>query len=188
LEPAPVDLEPHSSPDGAVTLLFTDIEDSTEMMERLGERQAYELFRDHATIVRELVGARDGMVVKSQGDGFMTAFSSAHAGVRCAIELQRAIAEADTDPPLRVRVGLHSGFVIADQDGSRTDFFGRGVVLAARIADSARGGEILVSGELKSFTESDPTLAFEPRGERVFKGLSGAHEVYAVRWEEPARA
>lgn len=183
LEPAPVDLEPDSSPDGAITLLFTDIEDSTEMMEQLGEQRAYELIRDHGAIVRELVSARGGRVVKSQGDGFMTVFSSAHAGVRCAMDLQRTMASTRTEPPLRVRAGLHSGFVITDTDGRREDFFGRGVVLAARIADSARGGEILVSAELKGFTESDPTLSFQARGARVFKGM-GAHEVFAVPWEE----
>ena len=91
------------------------------------------------------------------------------------------MANSATEPPLRIRAGLHSGFVIADTDGRRADFFGRGVVLATRIADSAAGGEILVSADLKEFTQSDETLSFEPRGERAFKGI-GVHEVYAVSW------
>jgi class 3 adenylate cyclase len=161
-----------------VTLLFTDIEGSTELMERLGERRAFELFRDHSVLVRQLVQARDGSVVKSQGDGFMVAFASSHAGLRCAIDLQRALADPDADPPLRVRVGVHAGLVILDRD----DFFGRNVVLAARIADDATGGEILVSETLKQQTETDPSFAFEPLGERSFKGLKGTHQVYRVPW------
>ncbi len=163
-----------------MTLLFTDIEGSTDLMERLGERRAFELFRDHGVLVRRVVEACGGDVVKSQGDGFMVAFASAHAGLRCAIELQRALASADADPPLKVRAGVHTGLVILDQE----DFFGRNVVLAARIADHAAGGEILVSSTLKELTETDPSLSFEPLGGLAFKGLRGTHEVYEVRWRE----
>ena len=80
---------------------------------------------------------------------------------------------------LMVRVGLHSGFVIAATD----DLLGRNVVLASRIAGHARGGEILVSSTLKQYTETDPSFRFEPRGEHHFKGLLGEHEVYLVRWD-----
>jgi class 3 adenylate cyclase len=181
VEGEPLDLSGQTSPDGAVTLLFSDIEGSTEMNERLGDQRWYEILRDHTAVVRGLAGAHEGSVVKSQGDGFMLAFQSAHAALRCAIELERAF---DGRPPgrdegeLRVRIGIHSGFVIADAD----DFYGRNVVLAARIADSAGGGEILVSEVVKQYTESDPGFSFEPRGEHRFKGLLGEHGVYALDW------
>ena len=90
----------------------------------------------------------------------------------CAIELQRALA------PRPLRVGVHAGFVMADE----SDFFGRNVVLAARIADHAEPGEILVSAPLREYTASDPTFEFEPRGEHYFKGLHGEHPVFAVVW------
>ena len=79
---------------------------------------------------------------------------------------------------VRVRIGLHAGTVIADAD----DFFGRNVVLTARIADHARGGEILVSAALKRFTETDRSFDFERHGEVELKGLLDTHVVYAVRW------
>jgi class 3 adenylate cyclase len=177
VEGEPLDLGEHTSPDGAITLLFSDIEGSTALNERFGDRRWFEILRDHNAVVRGVAGSHDGTVVKSQGDGFMVAFPSAHSALRCAIELERTFAVSTE--PLRVRIGMHSGFVIADAD----DFYGRNVVLAARIADRAAGGEILVSSAVKQYTETDPTFAFEPRGEFRFKGLRGEHLVYAVAWE-----
>lgn len=177
----PLDLGGKTSPDGAVTLIFSDIEGSTEMLERLGESQWMEVVRHHNALIRSVVQSHDGTVVKSQGDGFMLAFSSAHSALYCAMEVERALAVRPFSPSveeLNVRIGVHSGFVIADAD----DFYGRNVVLAARIADKARGGEILVSGAVKQYTESDPSLDFEHRGDFRLKGLTGEHDLYAVPW------
>ena len=180
VEHEPVELGGFTSPDGAVTLLFSDIEGSTEMIERLGEPRWFEVVRDHNAIVRALVGSHDGNVVKSQGDGFMLAFSSAHAALRCAIEIERTFGDRSRSAePLKVRIGIHSGFVITDAD----DFYGRNVVLAARIADTAGGGEILLSAAVKQYTESDPSFDFEHRGNFRFKGLHGEFAVYALLWQ-----
>jgi adenylate cyclase len=146
-----------SSPDGAITLLVTETEDTSG---------------DHSAQLRRLVEQHDGQVVKTEGGAAMCSFASAHAGLRCAIELQRAVA------PLPLRVGVHSGFVIADA----ADFYGRNVVLVARIADQARAGEILVSESLREYTAGDPSFEFESRGEHHFKGLHGEHRVFAVDW------
>ncbi len=179
-EDEPHDLRFHSSPDGVFTLMFSDVENSTAMMERLGELRSFAVLREHKEIVAELVEGDDGRIVKSQGDGFMIAFPSARAALRCAIAMQRAFAERvlGDGERLRIRIGLHAGAVIPDED----DFFGRNVVLAARIADRARGGEILVSSELKEYTETDPSFAFEQLGELELKGLLGSHVVYSVAW------
>lgn len=146
-----------SSPDGAITLLVTEAEETSA---------------DDAARVRSLVEQHDGQVVKAEAGASMCSFASAHAGLRCAIDLQRALA------PLPLRVGVHSGFVIADA----ADFYGRNVVLVARIADRAQAGEILVSESLRAYTASDPSFEFEPRGEHYFKGLHGEHPVFAVNW------
>jgi class 3 adenylate cyclase len=183
LGPAPPDLGEFSSPDGALTLMFTDIEDAAETRDQLGEERWSALLRDHRALLEQIVEHHDGNVVKSESDGHMVAFSSAHAGMRCAIEMQRTFAGRSVETlggPLPVRSGLHSGFVIV----SAEDFYGRNVVLAARIADRAQGGEILVSEALRQYTETDPTLRFEPRGEFHFKGMIGEHTVYAVEWEQ----
>jgi class 3 adenylate cyclase len=81
-----------------------------------------------------------------------------------------------------VRLGVRSGFVIGDAD----DFYGRNVVLAARIGGRARGEEIVVSTTVKQYTESDPSLDFEHRGDVRLKGLVGEHAVYAPSWKGSA--
>lgn len=178
LEGHPLDLGPHSSPDGAVTLLVCDVEGARDLAERLAPRWS-QVLEDHACLVRREVEAHAGAVIKAQGDVFTVALQSAHAGLRCAVSLQRAVARVpvpELGEALRVRVGVHSGFVIA----SANDFLGRNVVLAARIADRARGGEVLVSSTLKQYTETDPSFTFEPRGEFHFKGVLGEHRLYAA--------
>lgn len=174
-----------SSPDGALTLLLCDIEDVDAIREDLGPERASELLRDHRTIIEQIARHHHGQVVKSHGDGFMISFDSAHAAVRCAIDMQRTLAGRTAEEggrPLRIRIGLHTGFVIA----SNSDFYGRNVVLAARIAGRARGGEIIVSSALQEYASTDPTFRFEARGEHHFKGVLGEHRVFAVDWAETA--
>ena len=104
------DLRPHAAPDGTVTLLFTDIEDSVAMTERLGDQRWLELLRAHNAIVRDHVAAHGGYEVKSQGDGFMVAFGSARQALQCAIAIQRAFAEHNerAAEPVRVRIDRKS--------------------------------------------------------------------------------
>jgi class 3 adenylate cyclase len=183
LGPAPPDLGEFSSPDGALTLLFTDIEDAATLHEELGDDRWGDLLRDYRAMLEQIVQHHDGTVVKSESDGHMIAFSSAHQGLRCAIEIQRTFAGRTVgglEAPLGIRSGLHTGFVIVQAE----DFYGRNVVLAARVADRARGGEILVSETLREYTETDPSFRFEPRGEFHFKGMLGEHIVSAVNWAE----
>lgn len=173
------DLGAMSSPDGALTLLFCDIEDAQEIVGELGEERSQELLRDHRTIVERIVAHHGGTVARSHDDGFMVAFDSAHAGLRCALDLQSSLADRTVpggERPLRLRVGLHTGTVIMGGE----EFYGRNVVLGARIADCAKGGEITVSSAVKEYTETDPSFRFEERGEHRFKGVLGEHQVYAV--------
>jgi adenylate cyclase len=182
LEPVIPDLGSRmSSPDGAVTLMLSDIADAASAAEQLGAERWEALLRDHRVLVERLVSHHDGAVARHESDGFLASFNSAHAGLRAAIELQRTFtgSAASGERPLALRVGLHSGFVIANPD----QLMGRNVVLAARIAAAARPGEILVSSNVRQYTSSDPSFSFEGRGEHHFKGLHGEHEVFAVRWE-----
>ena len=169
------------APEGTVTILFTDVTDSSEMTERLGDNRAQELIQDHNAIVRKQIAEHGGFEVKSQGDGFMVAFSSARRGLQSAIAVQIALAEYNrkhTDEPIRVRIGLHTGEAIR-QD---TDYFGRNVILAARIASQATGEEILVSSLLKALVDSSGEFEFgEPRTVSL-KGLTGPHQVFDVKW------
>ena len=176
------DLRGRAALDGTVTILFTDIEDSTVITERLGDARWLELLRAHNTIVRQQVDVHGCFEVKSQGDGFMIASQSARRGIQCAIGIQGAFADFNegAPEPIQVRIGLHTGEVLKDAD----DFFGKHVILASRIANQARGGQILVSSLLKELTESVGDLAFDGGREIELKGLSGSYRVYEVRWLE----
>jgi adenylate cyclase len=170
-----------SSPDGALTLMLSDIADAGVLASELGPERWAQLISDHHLLVERLVAHHDGQVVKFERDGFLASFGSAHGGLYAALELQRTFSGSGDDgaaQALALRIGLHSGFVISGSD----DLLGRNVVLATRIAAHARGGEILVSSTLKQYTESDPSFQFEPRGEHHFKGLLGEHVVYSVQW------
>jgi class 3 adenylate cyclase len=172
-------LRPAAAPDGTVTILFTDIEGSTVINERLGDVRWLELLRIHNRLVREQVQAFGGFEVKSQGDGFMVAFPSARRAIQCAQAIQdsvtRYLAE-HPDGPIRVRIGLHTGEAIREE----SDFYGRNVVVAARIADKARGGEILVSSVVKQLADSSGDVSFQEEREVELAGLTGRHAVYKV--------
>ena len=170
------------APEGTVTIMFSDIEGFTSMCERLGDYKANELLRDHYRLVRDEIAQHGGFEVKVHGDGFMIAFSSASRALRCAQAIQRAQHKWNAEnpaEPLRVRMGLHTGEAIRDAD----DFLGTTVNLASRIADAARGDEILVSGLLRELCISSGEFEFDRGTEVELKGISQPHRVYLVHYE-----
>ncbi len=170
-----------TSPDGMLTIAFTDIEGSTEIMERLGEARFVELMIVHNRMVRDVVGTHGGEVVKSQGDGFMITFSSASAALDCAVELQRILTRYHVREPaeaLLVRVGLHTGNIFQ----AEYDFLGRAIVLAARITGRAQGGEILVSAACRDYTRRLGRWRYGEAMELRLKGLASVERVYPLDW------
>lgn len=156
------------SPTGAMrTILFTDVEGSTALTERLGDVRARELLREHERITREALNAHGGSEVKTMGDGFMASFASASGALECAIALQRAFADhnGSADEPIKIRIGLNAGEPIAEDDpGGRGDLFGTTVNEAARITSIADGGEILTANVVRELTKGKNFL-FEDRGD-----------------------
>jgi eukaryotic-like serine/threonine-protein kinase len=177
------DLRRASAPDGTTTLLFSDIENSSRLTERLGDQRWLEILNAHNAIVRAQVDEHGGYEVKSQGDGFMLAFPSARGAVRCAIDIQRALARrsANGEIPIRIRMGIHTGEAIQQQG----DFYGKSVVCAARIADHAEGGEILVSSLVKELIEGRGDISLREIGEVELKGLADEQKLFKVVWAPP---
>jgi class 3 adenylate cyclase len=174
-------LESQASPDGTITILITDIEGSSRMAEDIGDRRWIEVLRRHNEVVRRCVINHGGSEVKSQGDGFMVAFQSARRAVLCAISIQRAMEDyrkAHPDEDLQVRIGLHTGEVIREAD----DVFGKNVIMAARIASEAKGGEILVSSLVKELTDSGGDLGFDGERDVALKGITRPCRIYNVEW------
>ena len=167
--------------DGTVTILFTDIEGSTPLTQRLGDAKARELLREHERMVREALTAHSGSEVKTRGDGFMASFSSATKALECAIAMQRAFAEHNESAPepIKVRIGLNAGEPIAEDD----DLFGTAVNEAARITATAAGGEILVSDVVRQLAKGKDFF-FSDKGETSLKGFDEQVRLFEVRWRE----
>jgi len=170
---------------GTLTIVFSDIEGSTRRAEQLGDEAWMRLLNFHNRLVRRQVDRAGGYEVKAQGDGFMLAFPSARSAILCSIEIMRALEVHGRSRPndsLRVRIGMHTGEAI-EEDG---DLFGRPVVLAARIANQASGGEILVSSLVREIVESRGDLSFGASREVELKGLVGRHLLHPLLWSEGA--
>jgi class 3 adenylate cyclase len=164
-------------PDGTVSLLFCDIEGSTEINRRLGDDAWVRVLREHDALVDRTVRTHGGQVVKTQGDGCMAAFGTPQGAVAAAVALGAGTRDLDDrSVPLALRVGVHTGAVVAEKG----DLFGTEVAKAARIAATARGGEVLTSDAVHAHLRDDERFAFRKRRARRFKGLPGRHRVFAV--------
>jgi len=170
-----VDSEP-AGPDGArqvATIAFTDLESFTTYTARNGDVAARALLEQHHRAVGPVIRSRGGRIVKKIGDGLLVSFAAPEAAVLAAVE----IAETN-DTGLRLRAGLHHGEVVLLGD----DLIGHDVNLAARVADSAKGGEILATTDVRSaIGDMPPGIAFGRARRRTFKGLDGSVAVCPVR-------
>jgi class 3 adenylate cyclase len=182
-----------AAPGAFRTVLFTDVEGSTALTQRLGDAKARQVLREHERITREALKAHGGTEVKTMGDGFMACFTSATRALECAIAMQRAFADHNeallrqaqdehTEPvEVRVRIGLNAGEPIAEDE----DLFGTAVILAARIAAKAEGGEIVVSDTVRGLVAGKGFL-FSDQGDVVLRGFEDPVRLYEVRWRENA--
>jgi class 3 adenylate cyclase len=168
--------------DGVITFLFSDMVDSSAMFDQRGDLHAQSIVRLHNEIVREHVARHRGVEVKTTGDGFMIAFASARRALLCAIAIQRALAaycEQHASEPIRVRMGLHVGESVRESN----DFHGKAVILASRIMEMARAGEILLSATLRDLTASAGDLRFAEEREVELKGFTGTYQICCALWD-----
>ncbi len=163
------------------TILYTDIEGNTDILQRLGDDAWRAVLRDHERITRERLRAHSGTEVKTLGDGFMASFDSATSAVACAIDLQRSFAARNDTAaePMLVRVGLNAGEPIEENN----DLFGTAVTMAARIMGEGVGGEILVSGVVRELV-AGKGFSFGDRGEFALKGFEDSMHLWDVQWRE----
>jgi adenylate cyclase len=157
--------------EGTVTIMFTDLEGSTELSETLPDTTWADLIQRHHRAVEEAVEREGGTVVKTLGDGTMSTFESARGALRAALAIQHEATDAAASPPLRVRVGIHTGDAVRSSD----DLLGHAVNKAARIASVAEGGQIMLSQVTRELVGGADEFEFgEPTTCRL-KGLEGPH-------------
>jgi predicted ATPase/class 3 adenylate cyclase len=162
-------------PTGTVTLLFTDIEGSTRLLQRAGDAYA-ELLRRHRTLLADAFTGRRGVVVDSEGDAFFVAFSSAKDAVVAAADAQRALHEHDWPggEEIRVRMGLHTG----EPRLVEGRYVGLDVHHAARVMGVAHGGQVLVSETTRALLDDGARL--RDLGEHRLKDLSQPQRLYQL--------
>jgi len=177
-------------PTGTITIVFTDVQGSTDLWDRLGERFRPILIR-HNAVMRDTITRYDGYEVKTEGDAFMVAFQLASDAVAFALDVQcsmdfefASIAEFP-DEHLRIRIGMHTGEPIpgADPTTGRMDYFGPAVNRAARIAAAGHGGQTLASqitieAAGAALRECDAEVI--DLGQHRFRGLSTSLNVFQI--------
>jgi YVTN family beta-propeller protein len=164
---------------GTATVMFTDVESSTDLTTRLGDDAAAALLTTHNAIVLDQVAAFGGHDVRSTGDGFLIVFDSARAAVSCALAIQREL--TDREHPIRVRIGLNAGEVLHSGDD---ELFGAAINLAARVMDRADGGEILTTDTVRQLVGTMPQASFRDRGRAALKGFAERQRLWEVRSAE----
>jgi predicted ATPase/class 3 adenylate cyclase len=166
-------------PTGTVTFLFSDVEGSTALLRRLGERYGEALSAQRA-LIRGAISASGGWELGTEGDSFFVAFESAGAAVGCCVAAQRALAGHawPAGEPVRVRMGLHSGEPVRHEDG----YVGLDVHRAARIAAAAYGGQVVISDATRLLAESrlPAGVSLRDLGWHRLKDIEAAERIYQL--------
>ena len=166
-------------PTGTVTLLFTDIEGSTRLLDRLGTARYAQSLELHRRLIREALERNSGYEVDCEGDAFFVAFGRATDAVAAAAEAQRALADAEwpEEQPIRVRIGIHTGEPLV----APPRYVGLDVHKAARIMAAGHGGQVLLSAATQRLV--DPATPVVSLGEHRLKDLSQPEPLYQLRVE-----
>jgi class 3 adenylate cyclase len=155
-----------------LSVAFIDLEGFTAFTAKEGDESASRLLAEHQRAVGPIVRSRGGRTVKHLGDGLLLTFLNPEAGVLAGLELVEAQRK-----PLRLRVGLHLGDVLVMR---HHDVVGHVVNVAARVAESARGGEVLATGAVRDAVSGLPGVSFGRLRRRAFKGVAESVPVYPV--------
>jgi len=166
---------------GFRAIMFTDMANSTEFTNALGDAGALAVLTTHHKIIRDALLAHEGREIDRAGDGFLASFASASHAVACAVAIQRAFqnynASGTRPVPIQVRIGLGAGEPLADGEA----LFGSTVNLAARICGSADPGQVLAARVIPELC-SGKRFAFRRRGAVSLKGFADPVELYEVEW------
>ena len=167
-------------PRGTVTFLFTDVEGSTRLLQQLGRDGYSRILADHHRLLRSVFAEHEGVEVDTQGDAFFVAFRTARDAVDAAAAAQRALADHPWpgETQVRVRMGLHTGEALVDDDR----YVGVAVHRAQRVSAAAHGGQVLLSNATRELVEDElpPGVALRDLGEQRLKDLDRPAHLYQL--------
>lgn len=173
-----IDMQSQTAGQATRTVLFTDIEGSTSMVDRLGDDEARAITREIEQLTLTAIRDHQGVQVKTMGDGVLAWFGAASSGVDAAVQIQSQLANHDRYSDVYVRIGLSAGEPIAESD----DLYGATVNQAARIMSMAQGGQILVSDLVRGLLQGR-RYRFEDRGVHQLRGFRDSIHIFSVDWQ-----
>lgn len=171
---------------GAMTLMFTDLRNSTRLYREIGDAPAFGRVREHFVILEQAVFNAEGAIVKTMGDAVMAAFRKPVSAVRAVWNVQRELT-ARGIPPLTIKVGIHHGPCIVVNLNERLDYFGSTVNVAARLPNFSAGGELILSGEIRNdpevaqFLEQNAAPNSVSRFQGEIRGIESTIEMWRVK-------
>ncbi len=164
---------------GTLTLLFTDLVNSTQLLGHAGDEDGQRIFRGHHKLMSDAIAASGGEELQWLGDGVLAAFSSTADAVRCAIRIQQTARRPVEGVRLEIRIGIHVGEVLRRDNG----YFGVPVVMARRLCDRAASGQILCSKLIAEMLAARQSFAFRELGTLELKGIATPTAVSEVVYE-----
>ena len=171
---------------GTICLMFTDLEASTSMYERVGEASAYARVREHFELLREVVEAEDGTFLKTIGDAVMAVFNEPDRAVVAAFRMHEGIRKDNQvrKPALSLKIGIHQGTCFAVNLNETLDYFGTAVNVAARIQRESHGGDVVITEEVMRDEETQKRLSDLSHDHDEFeveiRGLSGKRRLHRL--------
>ena len=167
------------------TFLFADLREYTAFVERHGDAAATTLIADYRRIVRSELARHEGGEIKTEGDSFYVVFTNTGSAVTCAAAILRAAevySRDHPDRPLRIGVGIHAGEPVAHEG----QFVGTAVIVAARLAQNAKAGELLVTDVIRALLPRSLALPMTERAGLALKGIDDPPKVFSVDWATAA--
>jgi class 3 adenylate cyclase len=164
---------------GIVTLLFTDLVNSTRILQAAGDEAGQRLFQAHHKLITEAITSSGGEELEWLGDGALAAFASSADAVRCAVSIQQIARRPVAGVRLEIRIGIHSGEVLRRDGG----YFGLPVVVTRRLCDRAESGQILSSKIVADLLAARQTFSFRDLGQMELKGIASPTAVCEVIYE-----
>jgi class 3 adenylate cyclase len=156
---------------GSMTIVFTDLRESTRMYREVGDARAFGLVMSHFDVLKGIIDAHDGAIVKTIGDAVMAVFRRPGSAVRAMLQAQQALSDRGSNAyPLTLRVGIHYGPCVAVNLNDRLDYFGSTVNIASRLESLSTGNEIVISDAIRRDPEVQALLG-ELSGKVVIEGV-----------------
>jgi class 3 adenylate cyclase len=171
---------------GSMTLMFTDLRNSTKLYREIGDASAFGKVREHFDLIEQAAAKEDGSIVKTMGDAVMAAFRKPVSAVRAIWNVQKELTIRGI-PPLTIKVGVHHGPCIVVNLNDRLDYFGSTVNIAARLPHFSAGGELILSAEIRNDPEVSEFLERNAAPNSVSKfqgeirGIGSMMEMWRVR-------